>query len=204
MVNNSKERGLRPKYKVFWGSAIFVLWKKKYVYACLIHCLCNLQGAMNLGLWHLKNSHSGCRDYLVTELLPSEFSPGAVSLRDPTVAALWLRTLWESLCYCSFGFSGLDSLVWAISVTFPHCSKEISSVLGKSSNSNFPFSAFRAAIPRWLLRPEQHPHGFCSQLKSIYSELPKEVTGMQLLSLGLVNMAWRLQTAGLGIPFSEN
>lgn len=140
----------------------------------------------------------------------SEFSPGAASLRDPAVAVLWLRTLWESLCYGTFGFSGLDSLMWATNVTFPHCSKEISSVLGESSNSNFPFSAFRAAIPWWVLRPEQHHHGLCSQLQSIYSELPKEVIGMQLLSLGLTNMAWRLQTAdsfsgyGLDIPFSGN
>lgn len=125
---------------------------------------------MNMGLWHITNSNSGCRDYLVTELLPPEFSPGAVSLRDPAVAVLWLRTLWEFLCYCTFGFSGLGSLMWAINVTFPHCSKEISSVLGKNSNSNFPFSAFRAAIPWWVLRPEQHHHGLCSQSKSICSE----------------------------------
>ena len=49
----------------------------------------------------------------------------------------------------------------------------------------------------YLLWPEQHHLALRSQLKSIYSELLKEVTDMQLLSLGFINMARRLHAADM-------
>lgn len=173
-----------------------------------LNWLCNLQGTMNLGLWHITSAIMAVGITLSLNYYPQSSLLGLC----PWGTLLWLSCDSEH-CGNPFVTAALGFQVWT-----PSCEPSMwfsptvlmKSVLGESSNRNFPFSAFRAAIPWWVLRPEQHHHGLCSQLKSIYSELPEEVTGMQLSSLGLSNMAWRLHTADtfsgyrLGIPSSGN
>lgn len=78
--------------------------------SCLIHWLCHLQGTMNLGLWHITNSNSGCRDYLVVELLPQSSLLGL---------CLWGTLLWLSCdserCGNPFVKPALGFQVWTAS-----------------------------------------------------------------------------------------